>query len=226
MTFHEFKDPVFGRAIARKFAVIHSLDVPINKHPNWLLDTLDLWAQTAIDYHTDPNNSLNIQNPKLETDLYAFDYKSELKWLRQLLTTCGSPPVFSHNDLSETNVLIPGNSTAYADGIVFIDFEWAHYNYRGFDIANYFTKFMFDFSTPEYPRVQCDHNAYPNDYEKRVFIREYIKHSKGLTCDKQTEDQVVKEADYFALSAHLLWALWCLNKCHSSGVRQFGVCIE
>ncbi|CAG2178919.1 unnamed protein product, partial [Oppiella nova] len=164
----------------------------------------------------DPNDSQLLQDSELERQLCAFDYTYEINWLRQLLTTSGSPVVFSHNDLSKGNILIPDDSTAYADGMVFIDYEWAHYNYRGFDFGNYFCKFVFNFPDPDYPRVCMDLNAFPKDYDKRLFIKEYIKHSKSLTNDKQTEDQVVKEADYFSLASHLMWALWSVNKAHLS----------
>lgn len=41
--------------------------------------------------------------------------------------------VFSHNDLLANNVLIDEKHKFF-----FIDFEYACYNYRSFDIANYF----------------------------------------------------------------------------------------
>jgi len=42
--------------------------------------------------------------------------------------------VFCHNDLSGSNVLV-----GKQDGrLSFIDFEYAHYNFAFYDIANYF----------------------------------------------------------------------------------------
>ncbi|CAG2176137.1 unnamed protein product, partial [Oppiella nova] len=55
--------------------------------------------------------------------------------------------------------------------------------------------------------------------QKRLFVREYIRHSKHLTIDRETEDQLIREADYFALAAHLLWTLWCITKARTSPMR-------
>ncbi|CAG2178785.1 unnamed protein product [Oppiella nova] len=219
MAYRELRDPDYMLRIAKQLAQIHSMDVPIAKHPHWLFDTMDqYWAQ-VVAYTPDPNRPQLIPNPSLERELCAFDYKSESQWLRQLLSTCGSPVVFSHNDLSEGNILIPEDSTAYEDGMVFIDFEFAAYNYRGFDLGDYFTEYQFDYTNPEYPHYYAHLDAYPSDHEKRLFIREYIRHSTHLTSGRQTEDRLVREADYFALASHLLWWVWGILKARTSRLR-------
>lgn len=227
MTLQDIKNPLYQKIIAKKFAQIHAMDVPIKKQPTWLFDILDQWLQDIYDYTPDPNRPQLIPNPSLEREMCAFDYKSELKWLRQLLSTCGSPVVFSHNDLAEGNILIPEDSTAYEDGVVFIDYEWAHYNYRGFDLGNHFAEYLYDYANPDYPHYWVDFSAYPNDHQKRLFVREYIRHSKHLTIDRETEDQLIREADYFALAAHLLWTLWCITKARTSPMRYgYWVCSD
>ncbi|CAG2184163.1 unnamed protein product, partial [Oppiella nova] len=94
MEFSEFKSPPFSTAIARKLANIHGIDVPISKHPTWLFNTLQNWSQLIVNYKTDPNDSQLLQDSELERQLCAFDYTYEINWLRQLLTTSGSPVVF------------------------------------------------------------------------------------------------------------------------------------
>jgi thiamine kinase-like enzyme len=49
--------------------------------------------------------------------------------------------IFSHNDLLANNVLIANSNHKY----IFIDYEYSTYNYRIFDIANYFNEYSFDY---------------------------------------------------------------------------------
>lgn len=48
-----------------------------------------------------------------------------------------SPSVFCHNDLLLGNVIY----TEALNKVTFIDYEYAEYNYQGFDIGNHFTEF-------------------------------------------------------------------------------------
>jgi ethanolamine kinase len=57
--------------------------------------------------------------------------------LRQAIAELGGDIVFSHNDLLCNNILIENGS---AEKIWFIDYEYAKYNVRGYDIANYFVE--------------------------------------------------------------------------------------
>ena len=40
MRTRELSDPVLSRLVAQKLAQIHMMDVPINKEPRWLWDTM------------------------------------------------------------------------------------------------------------------------------------------------------------------------------------------
>ena len=39
----------------------------------------------------------------------------------------------------------------HCDPVVLIDFEFSSYNYRGFDIANHFNEWMYDYRRKDYP---------------------------------------------------------------------------
>lgn len=45
--------------------------------------------------------------------------------------------VFCHNDLLHANIIYDSKS----DKVMFIDYEYANYGYRGFDIGNHFNEF-------------------------------------------------------------------------------------
>lgn len=69
--------------------------------------------------------------------------EEEVEFLRDILPK--DDIVFSHNDLLANNILlIPPVSYLHLfqnfDKVMFIDFEYSSYNFRGFDIANYFNE--------------------------------------------------------------------------------------
>lgn len=91
---------------------------------------------------------------------------------RDYLQSVESPVVFCHNDLQEGNILLldePPTSDGHAhtsansmdtsreDGaqakprIIVIDYEYCSYNYRGFDIANHFCEWVYDYSNERPP---------------------------------------------------------------------------
>lgn len=59
----------------------------------------------------------------------------ELSFLKAELSVLKSPVVFCHNDLLLGNVInTPGQ-------VMFIDYEYACYNYQAYDIGNHFAEF-------------------------------------------------------------------------------------
>lgn len=63
--------------------------------------------------------------------------RDEFNSLHEKLLTLNSPVVFAHNDLLLGNVIY----TETLNRVTFIDYEYAGYNYQGFDIGNHFTEF-------------------------------------------------------------------------------------
>lgn len=70
-------------------------------------------------------------------------------YFRSLVNQHKYPVVFSHNDMQEGNILLRLN-TAKPE-LVLIDFEYCSYNYRGFDIANHFVEWQYDYTRQDYP---------------------------------------------------------------------------
>lgn len=46
--------------------------------------------------------------------------------------------------------------------IVLIDFEYCSYNYRGFDIANHFIEWIYDYTEAEHPNFRVVKENYPS----------------------------------------------------------------
>jgi len=126
LTVGELKDPIISAIIARKLANVHSLNVPINKEPTWLFNTMYEWLEKVRSLDVDQlyenekllkskkssnkqknqnkNNPFNYEAAKF---LVKFDFEHEIEWLKEFLKQCESPVVFAHNDAQEGNILIP-----------------------------------------------------------------------------------------------------------------------
>lgn len=51
-----------------------------------------------------------------------------------------------------------------------IDFEYCAYNYRGFDVANHFVEWMFDYTNPSFPFFHHKKDHYPTKEQQVSFI--------------------------------------------------------
>ncbi|KAJ2401144.1 hypothetical protein GGI23_001590 [Coemansia sp. RSA 2559] len=142
-----------------------------------------------------------------------------------------SPIVFSHNDLLYNNILrLEGSGE-----IVLIDYEFSGYNYRGFDIANHFFTWMYDFSNLENPHI-LDMARYPTVEQRHNFLRAYVLARATMDADasmvgldpvqlaevcttRLTEDQIReevaaldREVASFAVVPFLQWGIFGLLK--------------
>jgi ethanolamine kinase len=89
--------------------------------------------------------------------------------------------VLCHNDLLSGNILLyapdknKGHYTGPIRDVYLIDYEYAAYNFRAYDLANHFCEFGgFDFDIV---------NEFPSDIVRKKFIEIYLKGSKKVfTC--------------------------------------------
>ena len=58
--------------------------------------------------------------------------------------------------------------------LFFIDFDYSCYNYRGYDIANFFNEFSFDYSHKEPPFYTYKEPNEATHKAKRQFLRYYL----------------------------------------------------
>jgi choline/ethanolamine kinase len=56
-----------------------------------------------------------------------------------------------------------------------IDFEYCAYNYRGFDLANHFLEWTFDYTNEKFPYFHHRKNQYPTK-EQKVIIGHVCAH--------------------------------------------------
>lgn len=152
----EMCDPVISLKVAEKMAAVHAMNVPISKEPRWMWDTINKWL-TSLEAI-----AIDITNP-IGQRFVSKHLRGEAEFLREYLSKIYSPVVFCHNDLQQGNILIREDSIdSMEPNIVFIDFEYCSYNYRGFDLANHFLEWTYDYNRPDYPHYTFNKANYPS----------------------------------------------------------------
>jgi len=110
------------------------------------------------------------------------------------------------------------------DNLVLIDFEYCAYNYRGFDIANHFCEWIYDYNHTEYPFYKETVDNYPNEEQQRVFLTSYLAALAGTSVFDQIDGQVntvehlLEETKIFALATHIHWSVWSAFNGHTSKI--------
>lgn len=113
------------------------------------------------------------------------------KWL---IASCGGADeikrqlVFAHNDTQYGNLLRlepTGDSPLLTPAnehkqLIVIDFEYASANTPGFEFANHFTEWGYNYHDPERPWA-FNGKCYPKPEEQHRFITEYLKHKPGMS---------------------------------------------
>lgn len=83
-----------------------------------------------------------------------------------------------HEDLDNTrDSVLSDQSQLFAEinsepELMIIDFEYCAYNYRGFDLANHFIEWTFDYTNKEFPFYYHKKDQYPNK-EQQVSCRSF-----------------------------------------------------
>ncbi|XP_074097514.1 choline kinase alpha isoform X1 [Cotesia typhae] len=219
----ELADPELSAMTAEKMALLHMMQVPINKEPTWLWDTMAKW-RTTVEEVLKNVDEVDTHLMKHIEYIKSINFSAEIAWFRSLVSQHKYPIVFCHNDMQEGNILLRQNTRKRE--LVIIDFEYCSYNYRGFDLANHFVEWQYDYTAEEYPFFHERKGAGPTDEQKLHFIRSYLKTTgkEGTT----EENRLMEEVKVFTLASHLFWGLWSVvNAGHSSipfGYWDYAVC--
>lgn len=192
LTCDELMNHEISSIIARKLAVVHSLDVPIDKNNKWLKERYYEWLEFINKQEARPPFSEDTRQSTIDiaNQLSAIDFDKEIKFLLAVIEKTHSPTVFSHNDLHQGNILLAKYSKrrpTSEERIVFIDFEYCSYNYRAYDIANHFCEWCFEYDTPDYPHFMFFADRFPSVDTQRDFARNYSDQSKH-SSDSSSKD--------------------------------------
>jgi len=109
-----------------------------------------------------------------------------------------------------------------------IDFEYANYNFRGFDFGNFFCEWTINNNYPHYPHFQYEPSLYPSLETQRDFFTHYLqsiyKNTPEAIPPQQLQQQVeslVEEAKVFRLCSHIFWGIWAVLQSKYSAI-EFG----
>ncbi|KAL3270793.1 hypothetical protein HHI36_021316 [Cryptolaemus montrouzieri] len=193
----ELADERLSKLIAQKMARIHAMEVPLDKEPSWLWNTMERWLSLC----ETPSKA-----EKISANLPNVDLRKEFNWLRRRLESENSPVVFCHNDMQEGNILMRLDGECDPDDpqIVLIDFEYCSYNYRAFDLANHFIEWVIDYTHKEFPFFTIDEENYPSEKQRLRFIEEYLAEREL----QENPNKLLKEVEVFTLATHFIWCLW------------------
>ncbi|GBO22706.1 hypothetical protein AVEN_21346-1, partial [Araneus ventricosus] len=83
----------------------------------------------------------------------------------------------------------------------------------GFDLANQFLEWCYDYANDEYPYFIYSSEKFPTEEEQISFIRAYLDQlvEEGVIPSTSVEDEIkviLQEIDIFSMAVNLLWALW------------------
>ena len=163
------------------------------------------------------------------------DFESEIEYLAGLIIKISPPVVFSHNDINTGNILVKDVQEC-SDPVVLIDYEFSSYNYRGFDLANHFNEWMYDYRRKDYPYYFRNTDKFPRREQQETFVRTYvatfleqqtiIRENNGLEVGDlgskksslSIEKSILREVSVFCLASHLLWTLWSLKQAQTSNI--------
>jgi len=233
ITDQEMRSPEYSDQIARNLAHVHSLEIPVSKEPMWLGDTMRSLAAKLSPIRPE---TVMEKEKEAATFLSQINLREEVDWLLGFLRTVASPVVFSHNDLNAGNIMVREDSMDW-DPVVFIDYEFAAYNYRGFDLANHFNEWVYGYGNKSFPYFDCDYQKYPSRAVKERWIRQYLgtyeeqqslheennRHDNTINTTRPAHfaekmDDIMDEVAAFSLASHLLWAVWSCKQAQSSSI--------
>lgn len=219
LTALQFRSPALSALVARRLHTLHNISfvegLPKPSIPP-LFAQIRAWVTRAVmlcgaQYEGWDVAGLVIEVDRLEGRLLAVD----------------SPICLCHNDVNHLNVLLRVHEGAVdkieeksnngaengeeegeeENSIVFVDLEYAGWNYRGFDLGNLLCEWASDFQSPHPHLLEFTHH-YPTTQEQHHLARAYL--GGGEDVREEEVERLVFEMSEFALASHLLWGVWGL----------------
>ncbi|KAK6761002.1 hypothetical protein RB195_022176 [Necator americanus] len=137
---------------------------------------------------------------------FANRLSDNIKDIETLIVPLEEEITFCHNDLLANNIIFDDSSGK----VLFIDYEYADFNYAIFDLANHFCEFA-GVDNPDY--TKC-----PNQEEMRIFLRFYLQARHGYVDEIRLEN-LLRRVSLFQALAHLLWSAWSVVQSQNSTLR-------
>ncbi|XP_027331926.1 probable ethanolamine kinase isoform X2 [Abrus precatorius] len=183
----DMREPKLAAKIAKQLQRFHHVEIPGSKEPQLWNDIWKFFHKASV---------LEFDDSKMQDTYETISFKEvhdEIVELKGLCDRLKSPIIFAHNDLLSGNIMINYEE----DKLYFIDYEYASYNYRGYDIGNHFA---------EYAGFECDSDLH------------YLQPDKPHQVSEKDLEILYVEANTFSLASHVFWALWGLIQAKMSPI--------
>ncbi|CAK8534371.1 unnamed protein product [Lathyrus sativus] len=199
LTPSDMRDPKLVPKIAKQLKRFHHVEIPGSKEPQLWHDIWKFFEKASVLEFDDSEKQKTYKTVSFR------EVQDEINELQVLCDRLKSPVVFSHNDLLSGNIMVNQEE----DKLYLIDYEYASYNYRGYDIGNHFA---------EYAGFECDYSLYPNMNEQYHFFRHYLQPDRPQEVSENDLKTLYVETNTYALASHLFWSLWGLIQAKMSPI--------
>lgn len=204
----DFDEPQLEQKIAAVLAHLHSLDAPITKK---VLDVLDVCLTFANQYESDVKPHLSRELITKFNSVFNFDWIHEVQWLQKLRRVIKTRVVFSH-DMNTANALI----TEPDRNVLLLDYEFAAYTCRGYDLANHLNQRMYSPKLPEQNFITG--MPPPTEHEKELFVKAYLtefqRRIDKFDDDLDTFDNVMLDVEFGQLVYAIMFTVMFINRKH------------
>uniref|UniRef100_A0A1I8I855 Choline kinase n=1 Tax=Macrostomum lignano TaxID=282301 RepID=A0A1I8I855_9PLAT len=125
-------------------------EMPLSKEPRFVFKMMQSWLRSVEEV---VSGKTDREEPPPRPGFNATPVARFLRdFRRRLLQSAEFAVVFCHNDLQENNILKFDNaSRQHGFSLQLIDFEYCSYNWRAFDIGNFFNEWTLDYTPSEWP---------------------------------------------------------------------------
>ncbi|KAI8784068.1 choline/ethanolamine kinase-like isoform X1 [Biomphalaria glabrata] len=200
--------------VAEKLAQFHSLDMPLCKKPRWFKSLVRGWIRD-IQNNLDSNS---VTMSRLQEKCPLFNMDTEFNELLKMANDLNCPIVFCHNDLQGGNILLADKATPQTPRMTIIDWEYGHYNYRGFDLGNHFNEWMFDYTMTDKPGFSFVCSNFPSKEKQFQFFKTYLKASGKEEITPTDLVNIYIETNTLALHSHFTWGVWAMVQAQTSSI--------
>jgi len=196
---------------------VHGTDAPNlpgrGKAHGTVIAELRDWAQKAeaISFGDNSTKQDLLANMKVKSLI------EEMEVLISALSCLDSKITLCHNDLHEGNLLENNDGSGE---LKMIDFEYAGWGPRGYDLGNLFCEISVDNFSENELGFKYSPAAYPSKTEQYVFFKEYLL-AQGLRAEalELEMSKLYVEANMYALASHMKWTLWGIASAASSDIE-------
>ncbi|KAF9107442.1 hypothetical protein BGX29_006309 [Mortierella sp. GBA35] len=172
LTKDDIRHPRTSRHIAHRMCELHNI-VNVFPPPEGCIPQTQENIARWIPLAREAIEKICSKDPSKRAVIDEFDFEKflvEVDEVHRDLTAVHSPLVFAHNDTQYGNIL---KTTDGSGELVVIDFEYAGYNTRGFDIGNHFCEWTADYHS-DIPSV-LHPDRYPTKEEQLNFLEAYME---------------------------------------------------